>query len=308
MFAHPRWELERRHRAVAHFNCCQMRLLLKALTRVPLPVLYIVGWFAFVVAFYVVRWRRDQVDRDLANSFPERSAAERAAILRQSYRNSADMLVETIWGFGATPEALLRHIVFENPEIVEHCVAAGRSVMLLAGHYCNWEWGALAGAARFGVPISAVYQPHRLASVDTFLRDARARFGVKLIPREEFVFELMTHGAVPRGYALVADQTPRRQDHAYWTRFLNQDTAFYAGADRVAKFLEASVLYGSMRRLRRGLYAVRLEVLAEPPYDTDGGDVIMERFSRRLEKSVIEAPADWLWIQKRWKYARSPEP
>ncbi len=285
----------------------QMRMFLKALTRVPLPVLYVVGWLAFGIAFHIVRWRRGQVERDLANSFPDRTQTERAAILEQSYRNSADMLMETIWGFGAAPEALLPHVVFENPEIVDQCVAAGRSVMLLAGHYCNWEWGALAGAARFGLPISAVYQPHRLASVDAFLRDARARFGVKLIPREEFVFELMTHGATPRGYALVADQTPRRQDHAYWTRFLNQDTAFYAGADRVAKFLEASVLYGSMRRLRRGLYSVHLEVLAEPPYEMERGDAIMERFARRLEKSIAEAPADWLWIQKRWKYTRPPE-
>lgn len=294
----------RQHRTAANPRCRQMRILLKALTRVPLPVLYAVGWFAYFVAFHVMSWRRNQVERDLANSFPDRTPAERAAILKQSYRNSADMLAETIWGFGAAPEALLPHVVFENPEMVERCVAAGQSVMLLAGHYCNWEWGMLAGAVRFRLPISAVYQQHRLRSVDAFLRDARARFGVKLIPREEFVFELMANGAVPRGYALIADQTPRRQDHAYWTRFLNQDTAFYAGADRVAKYLEASVLYGSMRRLRRGVYSVRLEVLAEPPYETERTDVIMERFARRLEKSVVEAPADWLWIQKRWKYAK----
>ncbi|HEX9300838.1 MAG TPA: hypothetical protein VF959_00660, partial [Casimicrobiaceae bacterium] len=82
-----------------------MRILLKALARVPLPLLYIACRFAYVVAFYIVRWRRDQVERDLANSFPDRTEAERAAILKQSYRNSADMLAETIWGFGASPEA-----------------------------------------------------------------------------------------------------------------------------------------------------------------------------------------------------------
>jgi KDO2-lipid IV(A) lauroyltransferase len=285
-----------------------MRMLLKALTRVPLPVLYAVGWCAYVIGFHVLRWRREQVADDLAKSFPERSAAERAAILRQLYRNSADMLMEAIWGFGAAPGRLLPRVTFENPEMVAKCVAEGRSVMLLAGHYCNWEWLALAGAARFRLPISAVYQPHRLEAVDSFLRDARARFGVKMIPRDDFIFELMGRGAEPRGYALVADQTPRRQDQACWVRFLNRDTAFYAGADRVARFLDASVLYAAMRRVRRGRYVVRLEVIAEPPYEFDEQDMIMKRFSRRLEQAVLEAPADWLWIQKRWKYGRPAQP
>ena len=279
-----------------------MRMLLKALTRVPLPVLYAVGWCAYVIGFHVLRWRRAQVDRDLATCFPERSPSERAAIVRQSYRNSADMLMEAIWGFGAASTRLMPRVAFENPEMVAKCVAEGRSVMLLAGHYCNWEWLALAGAARFRLPISAVYQPHRLEAVDQFLRDARARFGVKMIPREDFIFELMGRGSEPRGYALVADQTPRRQDQACWVRFLNRDTAFYAGADRVARFLEASVLYAAMRRVARGRYAVRLEVIAEPPYEFDEPDMIMKRFARRLEQTVLETPADWLWIQKRWKY------
>jgi KDO2-lipid IV(A) lauroyltransferase len=282
-----------------------MRMLLKLLTRVPLPVLYGVGWLAFVVAFHVLRWRRRQVADDLAKSFPEHSAAAQAAILRQSYRSSADVLMEAIWGFGAAPERLLPRVTFENPEMVAKCVAEGRSVMLLAGHYCNWEWLALAGAARFRLPISAVYQPHRLEAVDAFLRDARARFGVEMIAREDFIFELMGRGSEPRAYALVADQTPRRQDQACWVRFLNRDTAFYAGADRVARFLEASVLYAAMRRVRRGRYTVRLEVIAEPPYEFDEQDMIMKRFSRRLEQAVLETPADWLWIQKRWKYRRS---
>jgi len=286
-----------------------MRLLLAALTRIPLPLLYVCGWVVYGLAFHVLRWRRAQVARDLAIAFPALSERERAVILRQSYRNLADTLAEILWGFRASAEAIKRRVTFDNPEIIDRAVAARQSVVLLAPHFCNWEWLLPAGGASFGLPIDAVYRPQRLASVDVFLREARSRFGGRPIPQSDFVYELMVRAGQPRGYALIADQTPRQQHPKHWTRFLNRDTAFFLGAEKIAHFLDAPVLFVAMRRVRRGHYAVRLVPLAEPPYGSDAvgvGSPIMEGFARCLERAVLESPADFLWLQKRWKYPRPP--
>jgi KDO2-lipid IV(A) lauroyltransferase len=283
------------------------RLLLKALALVPLPMLYPSGWFIYVIVFHVVRWRRSQVADDIERAFPGKSAADRAGILRDSYRNLADVVMEILWGFGASAEALKRRVLFDNPEIIEGGAAANRSVVLLAPHFCNWEWLLSGGAATFELPIDAVYQTLRLESVDRFVRGARSRFGGKPIPREDFLYELMNRDETPRGYALIADQTPPHDDRKHWTRFLNRDTAFFVGAEKVARFLDAQVLYVAMRRVRRGHYTVHFSSLAEPPYGirTAGEDSpIMERFARNLEQAIVESPADWLWIQKRWKYPK----
>jgi hypothetical protein len=68
-----------------------MRFLLKAVTRVPLAVLYALGTFIYVILFHVVRWRRDQVESDIARAFPRRrppsaraSCSSRTAISRTS--------------------------------------------------------------------------------------------------------------------------------------------------------------------------------------------------------------------------------
>ena len=284
-----------------------MRFVLKWLTRVPLPLLYAAGLSLYFIVFHVARWRREQVANDIARAFPEMPAVERANVLRCSYRNLVDVVMEALWGFGASGEELKRRVDFENPEIIEDAVAAKQSVVLLTPHFCNWEWLLLAGGARFGLPIDAVYQTQRVASVDQFLRDARSRFGGKPIPREDFVYELMSRAGTPRGYALIADQTPPRDDKKHWTRLLNRDTAFFVGAEKVARFLDSPVLYVGMRRVRRGHYSVRMSALASPPYtfDQDGdGAPIMERFARKLETAVQESPADWLWVQKRWKYPK----
>ena len=284
-----------------------MQFLLRLLTRIPLRLLYPWGTLIYFVAYRVLRWRRAEVERDVANAFPEKSAAERDAIVQRSYRNLADVLVEAFWGFGASAAALKRRVTIDNPDIVERCAEAGQSVVLLTAHYGNWEWLLLAAGVHFGVTIDVVYQPQRVASIDQFLRNARSRFGSRLVARKDFIYDLLSRAGKVRAYALIADQTPKhKSDPRHWTRFLNQDTAFFIGAGKIAKFLDAKVLYVKMRRLRRGHYAVHLSVIAEPPYEDVEDVQIVERYARDLENDIRESPADWLWLQKKWKIKRPP--
>ena len=64
----------------------------------------------YFVAYHVMRWRRDDCERDVGNAFPDKSASERAVIVRRSYRNLADTLVEAFWGFGASAAAIKRRV------------------------------------------------------------------------------------------------------------------------------------------------------------------------------------------------------
>jgi KDO2-lipid IV(A) lauroyltransferase len=282
-----------------------MQFLLRALTRVPLSVLYAFGGLMYFVAFHLMRWRRDRAEHDVFNAFPEKDPVERAAIVRRSYRNLADTLMESFWGFGASAEAIKKRVTIENAELVIDGVAAGRSVVLLTAHYGNWEWLSLAAGAHFGVTIDVVYQPQRVAAFDSFLREARARFGSRFIPRKDFIFDLMSRADKARIYALIADQTPKGKDPRQWTLFLNQDTAFFTGAGKIAQFLDATVVYVSMRRVRRGYYSVRLSEIGAPPYGDGTDTLIVERYARSLEQDIRRSPPDWLWLQNKWKYAKA---
>lgn len=284
-----------------------MHHVLRLLTRLPLPVLYALGSFAYFVAFHVLRWHRELAARNLANAFPEKTMAERAGLLKRSYVNLGQTLAETFWGFGATAEALAARVAIENPDLIERLVAARTPVVVLAAHVCNWEWLLPGTGAQFGIPIDAVYKPLRVASLDAFVRETRSRFGGKPIPIQSFLFELMRRAGEARAYAMVADQTPPRNMDKYWTRFLNQDTAFFTGADKVARFLDAPVLYIAMRRVRKGHYSVRLHTLVEPPYEYGVDLQVVERYARQLEAEIRASPADWLWVHNKWKYPKPAE-
>lgn len=284
-----------------------MAWLLRILAAFPLPVLHFLGWWLYLLAFYVVRWRVPLARANLDAAFPEKSVAERRRILRDCYRNLAAALMEAIWGYGATGEALKRRVRIVNPEVVDQCRAQHRSVILLAGHLCNWEWLLLAAGAHLSIPIEVVYKPLRLADVDAYVRDARRRFGANPIPHKSFLYEMMRSADEPRAYALLADQTPLKRTPKHWLRFLNRDTAFFLGPERIARFLDANVVYVSMWRVRRGYYEVHLEVIAEPPYGDDAGPEIASSYARHLEASIRAAPADWLWIHNKWKYPKPAE-
>ena len=282
-----------------------MNIFLRLLAWTPLPLLYVYGDILHFLTFYVFRWRVDLARRNLAAAFPDMPAAERQSILRQNYRNLARTLMEAFWGARASGEALMARVAFENPEVIEKYKAAQQSVVLLTAHTCNWEWLLLAAGARFGIPIDAVYKTLRLQVVDAFTRDMRSRFGGNPIPFENFVFELLKRAGQARAYGLLADQTPVKRMPKYWTKFLNQDTAFFLGPERIARYLDAPVLYVEMKRAGKGRYSVRLHVIAEPPYeDDDAGVKIAEAYARGLEATIRAHPADWLWIHNKWKYAR----
>jgi KDO2-lipid IV(A) lauroyltransferase len=103
-----------------------------------------------------------------------------------------------------------------------------------------------------------------------------------------------------RVLGLIADQVPRTSPDRLWTRFLNQDTAFFKGPERMARVLRAPIVYASMRRLDRGRYEVELMPLTVAGERLPGGTAT-ERYARVLERDIIREPAAWWWSHRRWK-------
>ncbi len=136
------------------------------------------------------------------------------------------------------------------------------------------------------------------------MRKLRTRFGSRLVPAQELLADIIKRGRTARAIAMVADQEPRDSERKHWTRFLNRDTAFYMGTEEIARATRFPVFFVAMRRLARGHYAIGVEPLA-PAGETRAPGELTERYVRRVERQIREAPADWPWSHKRWKLKRS---
>jgi KDO2-lipid IV(A) lauroyltransferase len=276
---------------------------LSLLSRLPLAVLYGLSDCLYVVIYHIWRFRRQLSLSNLRNSFPGKSPAELERISRQSYRNACNLIAEVLKGAVLDARALGERVHLLNPEAIDEYTSAGQSVVLLASHHCNWEWLLLASCVELKVGVDAVYKPLRVAAIDRFMLRTRSRFGGNPIPVSDFLVEVLKRRGSPHIFALVADQTPPRQEEKHWTRFLNQDTAFFVGADKIARITRSPVFFVGMRRIRRGRYEARLQLLSAPPYTPENSDII-ERYARAAEEHIAQYPADWLWMYRKWKYKK----
>jgi len=90
--------------------------------------------------YYLVRYRRKLVRRNLENAFPEKSRKQIVKLEKKFYRHLCDYFVETLKTLRLSDEEVRKRMVFENPEIINQFTAGGKSCILSLGHYGNWEW------------------------------------------------------------------------------------------------------------------------------------------------------------------------
>jgi Kdo2-lipid IVA lauroyltransferase/acyltransferase len=274
--------------------------VLGLISRLPWFALYAFSAFVYFLAYYVVRHRDHVIKEQLQRVFPAKSEAERTAIHKQFLRNFCDVLVEMLKSVSMS-EADMKarmHILDVGP--ARQCLDAGQSVMLVTSHLGNWEWLVHGMVLQLGYPVDAAYKPLHDQWAERLMLKVRARFGVRLVPAKELLTDFIKRRGIVRALGMNADQAPVSTDQRYWTTFLGQDTAFYIGAEQIARAMRLPVFYVGVRRVRRSYYEVEMRPL------WDGREVlepnqITERYARACEVDVLKSPADWLWTYRRWR-------
>lgn len=254
------------------------------------------------LTYYVMRYRRKVVFSHLEQGFPELNAAQITRIAKGFYRNFTDVSVEIFKVGSMTEEQLSRRVDIVNMEELQPIIDRGQSMILLSAHYCNWEWLLLSTALRMPIPLDVVYKPLHNKTMNEFMYKTRSRFNVDPIDLNDFTSEIIKRKATQRAYCILADQKPRSKGRNHTTDFLNRETRFFIGPEKIAQFAKIPVVFVTMQRVRQGYYQVTFKVIAEPPYEKQR-DVypVTERYVRELENLIKASPEGWLWSNRRWR-------
>jgi KDO2-lipid IV(A) lauroyltransferase len=265
-----------------------------------MPLLYALARLLSWLAFRVFPYRPKVVLENLRIAFPELDQRGLRERMRAFYASHADVLVEIVKSASLAPEELLRRVDVRGLELVHARLAAGRPVLLLAAHQCNWEWMLLALSLRLGAPLDAAYKPLVDPWAEREMKLLRTRFGARMVAAPELLVDILRQRNRQRAIALVADQEPVASESKHWTRFLNRDSAFYLGAEEIARKTGYPALFVRMRRVGRGRYVVDFAPLAEAREALPPG-AFTERYARMVEAQIRESPPDWPWSHKRWR-------
>jgi KDO2-lipid IV(A) lauroyltransferase len=271
----------------------------------PMPVLYVIADFFIWLARDVIQYRKRVIRENLKNSFPDKSEQELINIERDYYQHMIDVFIETFKALTMSKKEMMRRVTFENLQEITQYFDKGRSVILVLGHYGNWEWGGFSFTYHSPEQTNTLYHPLRNPFFDWLTYKIRARCGVDLIPMQNTMRHLVATRNKISLTAFIADQSPSHQN-AYWTKFLNQDTAFFTGAEKIAEKFNYPVVHATINKTKRGYYHVRFKTISAVPKQ-ESENYITETFVRMLEEDIITKPHLWLWSHRRWKHKRPNE-
>ncbi|MEK7256547.1 MAG: lysophospholipid acyltransferase family protein [Bacteroidota bacterium] len=270
---------------------------------VPFRLLYFFSDGLAWLFLHIIKYRSKILQQNLRKAFPEKSPAEIAALQRQFYRHFSDVLLESIKGLTLQRDELQRRFRYRNPGIFDDLLAQGKSAILLGSHVGNWEWGSLSLPLAVEHQVVGIYKPLKNPVADAWLNRRRMRWGLQLASMAQAGRAVIEGRNKPCIFVLIADQTPVDVKNAHWLTFLNQDTPFLHGADKLARQTGYPVFFVEIQRVARGFYEVSFSELCREPGKTEEGTVT-KLFAERLEKHIQREPANWLWSHRRWKRAR----
>ena len=277
------------------------------ITFLPLRILYIFSDLLYFVLYYIVSYRRKVVAENLKNSFPEKSDAEREVIGKKFYRHLADLMVETFKLTHMSIKSQNKRFTYSNLEIIYKLREEKRDIIAVLGHYNNWEWPTLLPYyLKYKTVI--IYKPLQNKYFNNFINKQRSKFGIVLTPTSNVIREIIKYRGdnINTVSIFISDQIPAKGDIKYWTTFLNQDTAVFTGAGKIASKYDMAVVFFHIQKIKRGHYNLDIELLHDHTAGLSENE-ITETHVRRLEEIIREEPEYWIWSHRRWKHKKPVE-
>ncbi|MFK7784221.1 MAG: lysophospholipid acyltransferase family protein [Crocinitomicaceae bacterium] len=275
-------------------------VLVIPLSLLPLPVLYLFTDFFYLIIITLFPYRKKVIDQNLKRSFPDLSDQERNKIKRKFYRHFTNILAEGIKNLTISKSSLNRRFTVRNSEVMEELAQKGKNVLLVSGHYNNWEWLITSQALLFPFKAYGIGMPLSSKFWDKKVNERRSRFGMNVIHAGNYREALAEETELPKSVLVLSDQSPGDSRRSYWMEFLNQPTAVLFGAEMMANELDYAVVYFTTHQKRRGHYEMELQLITDDAKTLSWGE-ITEKHVHLLEKEILEKPEHWLWSHKRWK-------
>lgn len=269
----------------------------------PERILFLLSDLLYFLMYHVAGYRKKVVFENLRNSFPEYDQAKITDIAKKFYRHLSDLFLESTVIHFYSEKEIEERMHYVNPELVTNIHNSGKQIMAVMGHYGNWEY-LLTMKQATGYTMVGIYKPLANKYFERMVHRNREVYGGILIPMEKIARRLLEFNREGKMVttAFLSDQSPIFSRIQYWTEFLGQDTPVYLGAEKLAKKLDAPVIFAKIRKTARGRYSTEFVLLCDKPGEMEGHS-ITDAHVKMLEEQIREAPEYWLWSHRRWKHS-----
>lgn len=235
--------------------------------------------------------------RNLAVCFPEMSSAQRRQLLEAHSEELGLMLTQTLRAFWGNTKTIEKLAQIDGLEYLEDSLAQGRGVLLVSGHFTALDMGGKILSKR--VPVAGVYRPHKQGVLEQQVLAARQRYGDVLFKRDQLrgIVRYLKNG----GVVWYAPDQDYRRGKSVFVPFFGQPAATITATHQLARLSGCAVHFFAVRRLDKApWYALEISPALEN-FPSQDAVADTARINAGLETMIRQAPAQYLWIHKRFK-------
>lgn len=276
--------------------------ILWLISLLPFRILYLFSDVLAFILYYLIGYRKKVVLHNLTLSFPEKSPQELEKIRKKFYRHLTDVFMEIIKTITLSEKAIKKHFVFENVDQINEFGAKNKSIIMLGGHYANWEW--IVHLEKHVVHrTTGVYTKIGNKYFDKMMIKNRGKFGGMLIQSNRTYLELDRNhkkGLLTLN-GLVSDQSPQLSRAKYWRDFMGVHVPIHTGAENIAKKLDFAVFFYEIKKVKRGYYTCNFKLLSENPREHADYE-ITDKYLEVLEEQIRSQPEYYFWTHNRFKH------
>ena len=284
--------------------------VMRGLSFLPLRLHYVNARVLAWVLMDVAGYRRQVLEANLKAAMPGLDGQERLKIMKDYYRNIADLIAEFVWCVGKDGALLEKKgfVRLEQAGILEELHKKGRGVMCLCSHSGNWEMYPAAvdlyssGGEFVKSDFATTYKRLRNDFWEAVTLKART-YGKcdpgQFVDSRSILRYMVKHKDDGKIYFFLVDQYPYQTPY-YIGEFFGLPTDAMMGAANLAERFAMPVIYLHNIRVGRGRYVLRPQKICDDA-SVMGADAMMKQYFKILEKDVLDNPSGWLWSHKRWK-------
>ena len=262
-------------------------------------------WILLAVPKLLPKLRKTGL-RNLEIAFPEKTVAERDAILRGTFENLGRVLGDLSQFRKYTRERLAELIDFNLDDETKNLYEmqkTGQGFLITTGHLGNWEMLVLGFAALYE-PISYLARPLDNPMLDDMLNARRTTFGNTPINKKNsarLAITILRDGGI---LGILSDVNAQVKEGVF-VPFFGVPACTSSGA-AVMAIRSNALIYPTFCVWDKNIdrYKFVHGTLLKPVNSGDRKQDIIDTtaaFTAEIEKIVRAYPDQWMWIHRRWK-------
>lgn len=260
--------------------------------------------------FHLWKSRREIAIKNLSLSLKSsqiRTTMDVETLVKENFKNMGRSLIEIIKIYHGRGQKVLDSVEIIGVENFKNAHNKGKGVLLITGHYGNWEVLALAASHRI-TTINVVARPINNPILNKLVEKVRQEFGNRVIYKQGALKQILKELRVGNTVGILMDQSVLPNEGVI-VDFLGRPAWTIKTPALIARKTGTPIVPAFIRRNgQRHILEVHEEVkLSKNSNLEEALREDIQKLTNYIEDYIKENPTEWLWIHRRWKRTELPE-